>query len=434
MLASSRSVLEWPSGLTTWRHDRCECGFTVLTPFGSPAVYLLDMQGNVVHMWFVSTGPDPEDRMTMLAKYLGGGRILFKPRFTVTEAWGEVAAQGLRKTWLCEMDWDGNVVWSYRPSGPPEDPHRARETIGWDSRYRPMVPHHDFQRLPNGNTLLLGMETVTNPDISDHVLRSDYFLELTPEGAPVWVWHSDQHFAEFGFNQEARELIRKAPGIHMGHPLGDYLHINTVEILPENELGRRDWRFRAGNILSCQRNTNIIFIVDRDTGAVVWTWGSDQLVGPHHPTMLPTGNILVYDNGGQAGYPRRTRVYTRLVELDPESREIVWTYTHDPRSGFRHGFFSTSWGSVQRLPNGNTFSLDANRGRLFEVTPNGEIVWEYVNGFMGMCPWGRHGGEIMTKGVYRAYRVPYGSVPDLSCGFPTQVAGQASLLEHPAIR
>ena len=68
-------------------------------------------------------------------------------------------------------------------------------------------------------------------------------------------------------------------------------------------------------------------------------------------------------------------------------------------------FFSSSWGSVQRLPNGNTFSLDCHKGRLFEVTPSGEIVWEYVSPFQ----WNR-GGQALDSGIYRAYRYGYDEV------------------------
>lgn len=124
--------------------------------------------------------------------------------------------------------------------------------------------------------------------------------------------------------------------------------------------------------------------------------------------MLHNGNILIYDNGGQGGYPPRVRFYTRLIEINPVSCEIVWQYAHEPYT-FKptSKFFSSSWGSIQRLPNGNTFSLDCHKGRLFEVTPSGEIVWEYISPFA----WGR-GTEVVDSGMYRAYRYGYDEVPE----------------------
>jgi hypothetical protein len=101
------------------------------------------------------------------------------------------------------------------------------------------------------------------------------------------------------------------------------------------------------------------------------------------------------------------------VEIDPISGRIVWQYAHEPYT-FKptSRFFSSTWGSVQRLPNGNTFSLDCHKGRLFEVTPSGEIVWEYVSPFA----WGR-GTRVLDSGIYRAYRYGYDDIPEAESTF-----------------
>lgn len=422
---TGKSVINWDTGLTVYDRERACPGYTLLTPFHSPIVYLLDMNGEVVHLWFVP--------QTIHAKYVGGGNILVTSLSKSVEAWvyeleGEDNFKGV---WLSEFDWYGDLAWRYRLSGDPDDPHGARETIGWDPAYRVILAHHDFQRLANGNTMMLCSARVTDKSISDHELIDDYFLEVDPEGRPAWIWHSREHYDEFTYGDETRKLIREAPGFHMGLGKGDYQHTNTLEILPENELGKKDDRFRQGNILSCQRNCNTIYVVDRKSGKVVWDWGREHLVGPHHPNMLPSGNIVVYDNGGQGGYPRRTRIFSRLVELNPATGEIAWIYMHEPRKYYHHKFFSFSWGSVQRLANGNTLSLDCNRGRLFEVTPKGEIVWEYVNAFMGKMQWGK--SIRLETGVYRVYRIPYDQVPDFSSDFDYGYEGEASILRHPGM-
>jgi hypothetical protein len=55
------------------------------------------------------------------------------------------------------------------------------------------------------------------------------------------------------------------------------------------------------------------------------------------------------------------------------SEQIVWMYhTTD-------GFSSHHGSAVQRMPNGNTMAQLARVGRLLEITPEGEVVWEYVN-------------------------------------------------------
>jgi hypothetical protein len=89
--------------------------------------------------------------------------------------------------------------------------------------------------------------------------------------------------------------------------------------------------------------------------------------------MLPNGNILIYDNG--SNWASDTRGKTRILELDPISEEIVWSYQE--RGGYT--FFSSSRGSSERLPNDNIYIAESNSGRLFEVTRDGRLVWEFLN-------------------------------------------------------
>jgi len=142
----------------------------------------------------------------------------------------------------------------------------------------------------------------------------------------------------------------------------------------------------------CGRHINVIWVIDRKTNRVVWAWGPGHLLGPHMPTMLAGGRILVYDNGQNAA--DRVRGYTRVLELDPLTGKIVWEYRADPPKRF----YSPSRGSNERLPNGNTFIAESDSGRLFEVTPAGKIVWEFLN------PDRQKGGRRMA--LYRALRYP----------------------------
>jgi hypothetical protein len=122
------------------------------------------------------------------------------------------------------------------------------------------------------------------------------------------------------------------------------------------------------------RHLHRIFIIDRDSGDIVWQWGEGELLGQHQPTMLSNGNILLFDNGW--GPPMRG--WSQVLEMAPASGEIVWRYRTDPATDF----WSPVGSGAQRLPNGNTLICAMNwsePGRLFEVTPEGDIVWEYWN-------------------------------------------------------
>jgi hypothetical protein len=60
-------------------------------------------------------------------------------------------------------------------------------------------------------------------------------------------------------------------------------------------------------------------------------------------------------------------------------------------------------GNAQRLPNGNTLITESAFGRFFEVTREGEIVWEYVNPFFGKPLFGGPATSESNQ-VFRALR------------------------------
>jgi len=100
--------------------------------------------------------------------------------------------------------------------------------------------------------------------------------------------------------------------------------------------------------------------------------------------MLENGNILIFDNGTYRGH-------SIIREIDPVARESVWEYA-DPEN-----FFSPFRAGNQRLSNGNTFICECDAGRLFEVTPEGEVVWDFFNPFVGEGP--HHLGKRMHRAV-----------------------------------
>ena len=127
----------------------------------------------------------------------------------------------------------------------------------------------------------------------------------------------------------------------------------------------------------------------------------------------------MFDNGGWAGYgspnpaspfgqKNAVRDHSRILEIDPLTLEIVWQYT-PTEAGFpapldSYRFYSPYISSAQRLPNGNTLITEGADGRIFEVTREHELVWEYISPYKN---------KRNTNMVYRAYRVPYAWVPQL---------------------
>lgn len=79
--------------------------------------------------------------------------------------------------------------------------------------------------------------------------------------------------------------------------------------------------------------------------------------------------MMVCDNGNEE------RGWSRIVELDPRSGEIVWEY----RAPNPSDFFSPGRGTAQRLPNDNVLVGYSSAGEAFEVTRQGRVVWRFLS-------------------------------------------------------
>jgi len=355
----------FPTGVTIHDPDKVYSGYTLLAPINETtgeAIKLIDMEGNVVHEW------DLDPIHPQFVKPLPGGRILGLDRM-------------LENDLLVEADWDSQILWSYQADN--------------------FEMHHDFQRLEGGNTLICANTRHWIPTISLLPCLYDFFQELTPQHQVAWQWNTWDHYQDFGLGKEGMEWLYYGKVIYV---LPDAFHTNSIQSLPPNQY-EFDSRFQRGNILMSQRNTNIILIVDKDSGEIVWKTGpQDNLtIGQHDANMIEeglpgAGNILVFDNGGSAGYPTKTRHYSRVLEINPMTKKVVWSYSAAMEQKANYTFYSHIISGAQRLPNGNTLICEGAFGRIFEVTEEGETVWEYI-----------HSNPPMS--IFRAYRVEFDWVP-----------------------
>jgi hypothetical protein len=160
-----------------------------------------------------------------------------------------------------------------------------------------------------------------------------------------------------------RRLSQAARNRATFRPL-DIFHFNSIEVLDRAIPGVAE----KGDLLVCLRELDTIAILDAEVTKIKWHWGAGELAQPHHPSLTPDGTILIFDNG-------RYRDYSRVVELHPAERRIVWEYRADPPSSFH----STTRGSAQRLANGNVLIAESNSGHAFEVTRQGGVVWDFLN-------------------------------------------------------
>lgn len=428
----------FPTGTTIYTPEKCDNGYTLI-PVENLGAVLIDMNGNVVKFW--------KDFQGFPNKLLKGGYCLGSLGLR------DAAYSYQDQTDLTQIDWDGNVVWSF-------DKFEFIEDEGYEGRWMARQ-HHDFQRtgnpvgypapemacqIDNGNTLILCHETIHNHKISDKQLLDDVFIEVDWEGNIVWKWRMSEHFRELGLSEEAKNVLFRNPNQHFtkNGELGDWMHINSMSYLGPNKwYDAGDERFHPENIIWDAREANIMAITDKKTGKIVWQIGPDftktpelrkigQIIGQHHCHMIPkglpgAGNILVFDNGGWAGYglPDRLskdgtkvdqRDHSRILEIDPVTLKVVWSFKgSDAMTGLmpiveNSTFYSQLVSSAQRLANGNTLITEGCFCRVFEVTAEKEIVWEYRAPFDNLV---KDTNGINETCIYRAYRYPYDYVPQL---------------------
>ncbi|MEW5804684.1 MAG: aryl-sulfate sulfotransferase [bacterium] len=372
----------WPTGVTVYDATRAYPGFTLFVSLGGDGThYLIDMKGKVVHTWKL-----PEchygwllengNLFTGISRKVGG----LGTAATKTPSTANVGA-------VVEVDWNGNIV----------------------NKWEHNAIHHDYDKLPNGNAILILWSKHRNPnkmkggiprtEYPGGVVLSETVVEMTPEGKIVWKWVADDHLKPEEYPVCPLDYRQR------------WLHLNSLQYIPgDNPI------FPGKELLFISlRQPSTGIIVDKATGEVLIRYGGyidgewGRLGHPHSFYMIGAkrgadfkgknlpgyGNILVFDNGMHiAGYADWGLPRSSVTEIDPKTKKVVWAYRHT--EDFK-GWMAPEWkfsspyiAGAQRLPNGNTLICDGAVGRICEVTKDREIVWEYIN--------------PERKAIFRAYR------------------------------
>ena len=337
---------------TVYNPSKTFNGYTLFVPGSKKEALLIDVKGQVVHRWKM------RHDIRITAELLPNGNLLcggMTPEVPLPEISGSAGE-------LVEVNWDGELIWKY------EDPY---------------LDAHDWCRTQSGNTLISRFVPIPKdiaakikggiPDTElNGVMWCDALQEITPNGKVVWEWLAYEHI-DFDEDVICPLCTRDT-----------WTYINSLEVLPDE------------NILVSFRNIDTIAIIDKTTGHYKWRWGRGEIAHQHTPTLLDNGNILLFDNG----LHRRNPVclsYSRVLEVNPKTNKIEWEYT-DPNTA---SFYSCICSNAQRLPNGNTLICESIKGRILEVTPDKEKVWEYISPYFGYFHRHNIGWSNM---MYRAYR------------------------------
>ena len=370
-------------------------GYTLISSRRTDVVNLIDYLGRRVHTWKL------EGRKIEAAELLENGNLVIRhdpplggPRVVV------------------EVDQDGNTVWEYAAP----------------------IYHHDMAKLPNGNVLLIRRGKLTpqqavaagvmlDPSF-DSLWRYDFLQEVKPTGPQsgevVWEWSTLDHLVQdhdptkpgYGPIAEHPERI----DINYG-----YTWINSIVYNPFLD-----------QIMLSARNYSELWIIDHNTtteeaagpkGDLLYRWGNPQAhdnEGPQElfwqhdahwiPPGLPgAGNVLIFNNGNDEEFEGPQRNHSSIEEIAlpalqdnayPRNHDsgfapprIIWTYTADDPADFYAPFQS----GAQRLPNGNTQICDGPSGTIFQVTPDGQTVWKYINPILSVGAFTEYQGRTLHQ-------------------------------------
>jgi len=381
-------------------------GYALFVTLGDNVVYLMDNDGRIIHAWNIK-----ETFGVGEAHLLENGNLM-----VVAGARDAVDASLMPRNnrsdgSVREYTWDGELVWEY-------------QFIGAETHQ-----HHGIDIMPDGNILVtawdyhsideaveMGLDPqFVDTEFKDHpYLLPDIIIEIDPSTDEfVWQWDPWDHLAQdfdpelpnYGVIAEHRRRIDinyqsfflKGRTTGNAYGAGDWMHSNSVNYHPELD-----------QVVLSVRNFDEFWIIDHglsateaagSAGDLLYRWGNpftymrkmgvgleERQLFAHHDVHwidagLPgAGNILLFNN--------RNQIYTdeehsSVMELKlplrsdgsydwSQEAEIVWSYAAD-------GFHSRFLSGVQRLPNGNTLITEGMHGRLIEVRPDGEVVWEFVN-------------------------------------------------------
>jgi hypothetical protein len=316
------------SGVTVRKDDKVSPGYNLYVSGHAPTAVLIDMEGHFIHEWgstfekiFPGVTPAPEargnERFWRFARLLPGGDLL-----AIFDGLG-----------IVRLDRDSHVVWA---------------TAGGY--------HHDLDIAPDGSLVVLARKKRMIPRINSAVpVFEDFVVSLDSTGRVT----QEISLLDCFENSQYASLLSTVDR------WGDLFHTNSVRRL-DGRFEPKGPPFRNGNLLISVPRLNTVAVVDPEAKRVVWAI-TGMFRSQHHATPLPNGNILLFDNWGRHGT-------SRVLELEPLSQQIVWEY---PRKGGE--LFSLCCGGAQRLPNGNTLVVESTHGRALEVTPNQDVVWEFVN-------------------------------------------------------
>jgi hypothetical protein len=231
-----------------------------------------------------------------------------------------------------------------------------------------------------------------NPGKNDAFWRTDQARSRGQDEGVVADWH---HCNSIHYNEELDHIA-----VNAKHWSEFYVVDHGATFVPGDPAASiaaaagpaGDFAYRFGNPSAYQQGDAPGFLDE----------GHQQMYGSHNIHWIREGlpgggNFIIFNNDCYDPTGRESEV----LEINPfimdgdgntsdnyvnppmagydansNSNQIVWSYSSET---YGNSFYSGYISGMERQPNGNTLICAGAHGHFFEVTPEGEVVWEYIN-------------------------------------------------------
>lgn len=406
-------------------------GYTLLYPHNQPHVFLINNCGEIVHTWM-----DEDNFRPGNTAYLREDGTLVKAKRPAAVG-GDAIWAGGGGAIIEIRSWDNELLWSY--------------TLNDESDRL----HHDIALTDEGTIIAIAWENITKQDaiemgrdtslLSQDMLWPDYLLEIDPtKDSIVWEWHATDHLIQdfdstkqnYGVVADHPELINLNYATQGGK--ADWLHSNSIDYNAEldhimisvphfheiwvidhstttqqaaSHLGGKsnhggDLIYRVGNLAAYDRGT--------EDDQILFFQHDAHWVDDFVPETFPfKDQIAVYNNRVGADYST-AEVFAapwNMYIIDYERFDNTWppyeftnTITHPDSSKL----YSTGLSSIQLLANGNRLLTAGRTGYTVELSPDNDIVWEYITPLKKGVVLPQGDTSLVTNDnlTFRSYKYP----------------------------
>jgi hypothetical protein len=431
LLSSIYSYAQNTVGLISYDISRSYQGFTMIYPHNQPNVYLLDNCGEIVHTW----EDEAVFRPGNTAYLMPDGNLIKTKRHADSTVVNPIWAGGGGQI-VEVLTWDNDLLATF------------------DLNTEAARLHHDIAPMPNGNVLLVAWEAKSREEsiqagrdsmlITQGEVWPEMILEWNPTSDEiVWEWHVWDHLVQDfddtkdNFGNVAENFRRIDVNYNINDGAADWLHYNSI-----------DYNEQLDQIMVSVPHFDEIWVIDHSTtteeaatsfggranhgGDIIYRIGNPRayrrdslgqtlffnhdahwantFLDPSDPNVE---SIVVFNNrlgenfSGIEVFQSSYSMYeSDYLTFDDAFPPFEFENTIIPDST-PFAFHSTGLSGAQLLPNGNVLACSGRQGRIIELTPNNDIVWEYITPRIGPNPATQGDTLALNNNLtFRAFKYP----------------------------